>query len=431
MQKNKHLKLSQHILIAMILGFVIGVIIHWLPNYKTVDNYLVNGVLDIGGRAFINLLKMIVVPIVFVSLVCGTFSLDSSLNVGKIALRTFLLYIFTTALAITLALAVAHFFAIGYGNNTQGLKAPLSPALTPSFKATILNILPSNPIRALAQGNMLQIIIFSLLLGVAIHLSHERGRKVRELFKDLDVVIMHLTSMVLKLSPYGVFCLVAKLFAENGLPLFLHLSNYFLMVITVLLIHVVFVYSSILLYLAKLNPITFFKQMMPGILFAFSTSSSTASIPVVMNTVERKLGVKESIAAFVIPLGATINMDGTAIMQGVATVFIANSYGVNLDMLAYVKIVVVATLASIGTAGIPSIGLITLMMVLLQVGLPVEGIALIIGVDRLLDMARTAVNICGDAMVACVIAVKEKQINLKRFNTLGYVNEEDEENTFI
>lgn len=430
MQKNKHTKLTLYILLAMVLGFISGLIIHALPQHPALDTYLTNGFLDLVGKAFLNVLKMVVVPIVFVSLVCGTFSLDSSLNFGRIAVRTFMLYMVTTAVAITLALSLSDLINLGVGTETKGLAAPFTPNQVPSLKETLLGIFPSNPIQALAQGNMLQIIVFAILFGVSITLAKERGRKIREFFKDLDVVVMNLVSIILKLTPYGVFCLVAKMFAENGLPLFIHLTDYFLMVIVVLLLQLVFTYSFFLSVFARLNPIKFFRQMFPAILFAFSTSSSSASIPVVLNSVERRLGVKESVASFVIPLGATINMDGTAIMQGVATVFIANSYGLHLTVASYLKVILTATLASIGTAGIPSVGLITLMMVLMQVGLPIEGIALIIGVDRLLDMMRTAVNVAGDAMVTCIVAVKEGQINLNRYNTLE-LGDTDDDDTFI
>lgn len=427
MQKNKHTKLTMHILIAMILGIVIGLAINTLPTYSFVDNYITNGVLDFVGKAFLNVLKMVVVPIVFVSLVCGTFSLDSSLNFGRIATRTFLLYVFTTAIAITIALTISELLDLGIGTETKGLSAPFKPDQVPSIKDTFLNIFPSNPIQALAEGNMLQIIVFAILFGVSISMARERGRKIREFFKDLDVVVMNLVSIILKLTPYGVFCLVARMFAENGLPLFVHLTGYFLTVIVVLLVQLFVTYSAFLSYFARLNPIRFFRHMFPAMLFAFSTSSSSASIPVVLNSVERRLGVKESIASFVVPLGATINMDGTAIMQGVATVFIANSYNLHLTTVSYLKVILTATLASIGTAGIPSVGLITLMMVLMQVGLPVEGIALIIGVDRLLDMLRTAVNTAGDAMISCIVGVKEKQINLRRYNAVSVLDDEDDD----
>lgn len=426
--KNHHHALTKKIIIAMVLGILAGLCFFYLPQSPFIDDYITNGFFDFGGKVFISVLKMLVVPIVFVSLVCGTFSLDNSLNVGRIATRTIVLYIITTALAITLALIVADLFNLGAGTSTHGLTAPFKPEQAPSIKATLLNIFPSNPIRAMAEGNMLQIIIFAILFGIAITWAGEHGERMKQFFIDLDQVVMKLVTIVIKVAPYGVFCLVAKIFSQNGLPLFLHLTGYFCAVIFVLALQLFLTYGMLLKYIAKLNPLTFYRKMFPAMLFAFSTSSSNASIPVVLDSVERKLGVKESIGSFVIPLGATINMDGTAIMQGVATVFIANSYQMHLSVMAFLKVIVTATLASIGTAGVPSVGLITLMMVLMQVGLPIEGIALIIGIDRLLDMMRTAVNVSGDAMVSCVVAVKEKQIDLNRFNVVGSYESNDRAN---
>mgnify|MGYP000342006608 CR=1 FL=1 len=403
--------LTKKILIAMFAGIILGLAFNALPSTSFVNDYLTDGLLVFGGKVFINILKMLVVPIVFVSLVCGTFSLDKSLNIGKIAGRTVALYFLTTAIAITLALIVSHLFNIG-GQFTPGkLEAPFNPQQAPSIKQTLLNIFPSNPIQAMAEGNMLQIIVFAMLFGVAITWSGESGERMKQFFKDLDAVIMNLVSIVISVAPYGVFCLVTKVFAANGFPLFFDLGSYFITVIVVLLLQLFFVYGAFLKLFAGLNPLPFFRKMLQAAVFAFSTSSSNASIPVVLNTVEKKMGVKESIASFVIPLGATINMDGTAIMQGVATVFIANAYNIHLSLVAFLKVILTATLASIGTAGIPSVGLITLMMVLIQVGLPVEGIALIIGIDRILDMVRTAVNVSGDSMVACVVGASQKQLD--------------------
>ncbi len=412
MQKNEHANMTKRILIAMGAGIVVGIALHFVPSSEIMNDYFVNGLLDFGGKAFINTLKMLVVPIVFVSLVCGTFSLDKSLSIGRIAVKTIILYMLTTAIAITIALFIANLFHIGSDLNPSHIKAPFNVEQAPSLKQTLLNIFPSNPFKAMAEANMLQIIVFALLFGIAITWSGKSGERIQTFFKDLNVVVMNLVTLVIRVTPYGVFCLVSKVFAENGPSLFIDLGGYFATVILALMLQLFITYGFFINLLTSLNPLPFFKKMLPAMLFAFSTSSSNASIPVVLNTVEKKLGVKESIAAFIIPLGATINMDGTAIMQGVATVFIANSYHIHLTLAAFLKVILTATLASIGTAGVPSMGLITLMMVLMQVGLPIEGIALIIGIDRLLDMVRTAVNVSGDAMVAFVIAAKEKQLDL-------------------
>lgn len=258
---------------------------------------------------------------------------------------------------------------------------------------------------------MLQIIVFALLFGLAISKAGEHGVRVRTFFDDLNEVIMQMVHILMDLAPYGVFCLLAALFADIGLDVLGSLASYFFAVVAVLLIHAVVVYGSLLIFLGRLNPLVFLKKMRPVQLFAFSTSSSNATLPVTLDVVEHRLGVDNSVAAFTVPLGATINMDGTAIMQGVATVFIAQAYGVDIGLSGYLTVIATATLASIGTAGVPGVGLIMLAMVLQQVQLPVEGIALIIGVDRLLDMLRTAVNVTGDATVSCLVAKSENALN--------------------
>lgn len=414
---STHYTLSLKILIAMTLGLIIGLIINFLPHYEFVQTYLIDGFLDLGGKIFINILKMLVVPIVFVSLVCGTCSLGSTRRFGRLAGKTILLYILTTSIAITLALMVAHWIGVGASEHIVKQASIFDVQKIPPLKETLLNIVPNNPVAALAEGNMLQVIMFAILFGTAITWTGKKGEQIKRLFHDLDAVIMNLMHMVIKVAPYGVFCLVSALFAELGYELIFKLASYFITVILVLALQLFLTYALILNYVGRLSPWPFYRKLYPAMLFAFSTSSSSASIPVVLNTVEKKLGVKESVASFVVPLGATINMDGTAIMQGVATVFIANTYGISLGLTAFLKVILTATLASVGTAGVPSVGLITLTMVLTQVGLPVEGIALIIGVDRLLDMARTAVNVAGDAMIACVAGKSEQALNLETYTS--------------
>lgn len=411
-------RLSLHIFIAIIAGAFVGILLNQLPDKGFIQEYLVEGALDWGGQTFINALKMLVVPVVFVSLVCGTFSMDNTGRFGFIALKTIALYLFTTMMAIMLALFIASIANIGSSEvhlaNDRDHIGPI-----PSIKQTLLNVFPSNPVQAMAEGNMLQIIFFALLLGIAISLSGEKGQRIRQLFREANTVIMNLVHLVFLVAPYGVFCLITVLFSRLGFDLLAHLVGYFLTVIMILLLHASLLYSLLLKCFTGLSPLIFFRKMRTAMMFAFSTSSSNASIPVVMETVEQKLGVKDSVAAFVIPLGATINMDGTTIMQGAATIFIANSYHIPLSVSAYLTIILLSTLASIGTAGIPGVGLITLTMVLTQVGLPVEGIAMIIGIDRLLDMLRTVVNICGDATVACIVSHSENALDKERFNARG------------
>jgi len=279
----------------------------------------------------------------------------------------------------------------------------------------------------MAEGKMLQIIVFALLLGMAVNHSGEAGQRIRANFEDWNTVVLNLVTMLMKLAPYGVFALLFTLFARQGLSAIEELSVYFGTVVLVLLIQALFVYPAILTVLARLNPIMFLNKMRNVQLFAFSTASSNATLPVTMRTVEKRLGVDNRVASFSLPLGATLNMDGTAIMQGVATVFIAQAYGIELSAIDFLTVIATATLASIGTAGVPGVGLVMLSMVLTQVGLPVEGIALIIGVDRLLDMMRTAVNVTGDATVTCVVAKSEQQLDEAVFNNpdVALVDEDD------
>ena len=353
-------------------------------------------------------------PLVFVSLVCGTAALDDVSKLGRVGGKTLGLYLFTTAAAISLALLVAAFVQPGGGFD---LPTDLAYAgrEAPPLTETLINIFPTNPVRAMADGNMLQIIVFSVLFGLAMTLAGEPGQKLLGIFQDLNSVILRLVMMLMNLAPYGVFCLIAKVFAVQGFGAIVHLAQYFFVVLGVLLLHALVVYPVLLRFLAGLDPLTFFRKMRDPIALAFSTASSNATLPVTLENAELRLGVGNSVASFTIPLGATINMDGTAIMQGVATVFIAQAYGIEIGMTGYLMVVLTATLASIGTAGVPGVGLIMLAMVLRQVNLPVEGIGLIIGVDRLLDMVRTAVNVTGDSVVTCIVAQAEGQLDAEIF----------------
>jgi Na+/H+-dicarboxylate symporter len=362
---------------------------------------------------------MLVVPLVFVSLVGGVTGLGDVKKLGRIGLKALVLYLCTTAIAIAIALSLAVLVSPGQGMKVDAGQAAFKAKEPPALADVIINMVPSNPVQAMAQGEMLQVIVFALLFGVAITLAGERGRHVLNFFNDLDAVIMKMVDFVMELAPVGVFALIARTFATQGIDLILPLAGYFLVVVGALLVHGLGTFAAVVRLLAGLNPLRFFSKMRPVMLFAFSTSSSSATIPVNLKTVEKRLGVDSSVASFTVPLGATINMDGTAIMQGVATVFIANVYAVHLTMGDYLSVILTATLASIGTAGVPGVGLIMLAMVLGQVGLPVEGIALIIGVDRLLDMMRTTVNVTGDAAVSCVIARSEGALDKAVFDSDG------------
>ncbi|MDO3381379.1 dicarboxylate/amino acid:cation symporter [Gilvimarinus algae] len=410
--------LTKRILLAMVLGIALGLVLNLMSSDSPsgwIQVFLVQGVFDAVGTIFVASLKLLVVPLVFVSLVCGTATLGNHTRMGSLAIKTIGLYLMTTAIAITLAIGVASLLGPG---SELGLKAPVGTDVDVglSVKETLVNIFPDNPVKAMAEGNMLQVIIFSVLLGIAIARSGDSARPMVDFFENLNQVVMKMIMMLVQLAPYGVFCLLAKLFATMGFAVFEDLLFYFFTVIGVLLLQCLVVYPGLLKVFAGLNPFVFFRKMYPVQVFGFSTASSNATLPFTLSTVKDKLGVDNKVASFTLPLGATVNMDGTSIMQGVATVFIAQAYGIDVGVTGYLMVVLTATLASIGTAGVPGVGMVTLTMVLQQAGLPIEeGIALIIGVDRLLDMLRTSVNITGDAAVTTVVANSESLLDRERF----------------
>lgn len=426
MTKNKTNNLTTRIVIGMISGIFLGFLLKLLmpdgsdfviPLYffdLSLRAFLVEGIFEIGGQIFVSSLKMLVVPLVFVSLICGTCSLNDTAKLGRIGGKAVGLYLMTTAIAISIAISVALLVAPGEGVNMV-TDTTFASKEAPSLAQVIIQMFPSNPFSAFAQGNMLQVIVFALLFGIAMALSGKAGERVAALFSDLNEVIMRLVTILMNLAPYGVFCLLAKLFTDISIETIANLAIYFFVVIGVLVIHGLVTYSLLLKVLTGLNPMLFLRKMRDTAIFAFSTSSSNATIPVTLETTTKKMGANNSIASFTVPLGATINMDGTAIMQGVATVFIAQVFNIDLTISDFLMVILTATLASIGTAGVPGVGLIMLAMVLNQVGLPVEGIALIIGVDRLLDMTRTAVNVTGDSMVTLAIAKSENQFDEEVF----------------
>ncbi|MBW2691448.1 MAG: dicarboxylate/amino acid:cation symporter [Deltaproteobacteria bacterium] len=408
--RSGRLSLTFKIVLGMGAGLAVGLLLNGIGVSGWIEDFLVNGVLHVGGSIFLASLKLLVVPLVFVSLVCGTAALDDVARLGRVGVKTLGLYLVTTAIAVSLALIAATIVQPGAGFELDS-DASFQAQAAPSLAEVFIDLFPTNPIQAMADGNMLQIIIFAGLFGIALTLSGEPGKRLLNFFSDLNSVIMRLVMLLMSVAPYGVFCLIAKVFALQGFAAMLPLLQYFFLVLGVLVLHALITYSSLLRTLAGVNPITFFRKMRDPIALAFSTASSNATLPITLETVEHKLGVKNSIASFTIPLGATVNMDGTAIMQGVATGFIAQAYGIDLLPIDYLMVVVTATLASIGTAGVPGVGLIMLAMVLRQVNLPVEGIALVLGVDRLLDMVRTAVNVTGDASVSCIVAASEGELS--------------------
>jgi len=409
------LSLSAKIFIAMIMGAIVGLILNVSGNPEWSQIWLIDGLFRVVGQIFINLLKMLVVPLVFVSLVCGSSSLSDPKMLGRVGGKTILLYLLTTAIAVSLALGSAVIFKPGVIDQQLTTVETQIAEATP-FTQVLIDMIPTNPVAAMADGQMLPIIFFAVLLGISITLSKEVGVRVADWFHDMNAIIMKLVTLVMRFAPYGVFALIAILAATSSMESFAALGKYVGLVFAVLFVHALIVYPTILSVLGRLSPVKFMKKLKAVTLFAFTTASSNATIPVTLETVEKRIGVSNKIASFTVPLGATINMDGTAIMQGIATGFIAQYYGIDLTLSQYLMVVVMVILASIGTAGVPSVGLVVLAGVLSQVGLPAEGIALILGVDRLLDMTRTVVNITGDSMVTTLVAKSEGELDMDVFN---------------
>ena len=412
------MNLTTKVLLAMAAGIILGLGINVLglaAEGSFLQFYFIDGLFNIIGKIFVNALKMLVVPLVLLSLISGVCGIGDIRLLGRIGSKAFVLYMLTTAVAIASALAVAGVLGIGKGMNAQST-ATFEGAEAPALSEVLINIVPSNPISAMAQGEMLSIIFFSILVGISLLMV---GKKAENLMAGVEVaneVMMKMVGIIMSLAPYAVFCLLAKAMAQLGLDLFVQLIGYVLVLIFVLLLHLFVTLQATLVVFSGLNPLTFLKKMRNTQVFAFSTSSSNATIPVTLRTVVQRLGVDRSVASFTVPFGATINMDGTAIMQGVATVFIANIYGVELGVGGYLTVIVMSVLASVGTAGVPGVGLIMLSMVFTQVGLPLEGIGLILGVDRLLDMVRTAVNVSGDGVVSAIVAKSEGKLDQSIYN---------------
>ncbi len=409
--------LTRRIIIGLVGGMAIGVILNLAGSDLAFTRFMVDGVFYVVGQIFLASLKLLVVPLVLVSLACGTAALEDVTKLGRIGGKTLALYLLTTAIAISLAIIAGVLVAPGAGFDltTEALGYAASEA--PGLAQTLIDVFPDNPFQAMSEGRMLQVIVFAVLLGIAMTLSGEAGRDLLRVFESANAVIMKLVFLLMQIAPYGIFCLIAKVFAEQGIDAFEKLAKYFMVVLGVLFVHIAVTYPILLVFLGRLDPLAFFRKLRAPMTVAFSTASSGATMPVTLRTTEERLGVDGSIASFTIPLGATINMDGTAIMQGVATVFIAQAYQIQIEPTGYLMIVLTATLASIGTAGVPGVGTIMLAMVLRQMNLPVEGIGLILGVDRLLDMTRTAVNITGDAAISCIVARSEGKLDLEIYRS--------------
>lgn len=405
------MKLTTKILIGLGLGAMTGLILNiFSPElFSVLDKFLFTPL----GKIFINLISMLVVPIVLFSIILGTAGLGDPKKLGRIGLKTVTYFLATTAIAIVIGISLAYLIKPGLMGEFDTSGAEFKAEKAPSVSETFLNLIPTNPFEALTTGNMLQVIIFALFIGIALTALGTKTKGVLNLVEQGNDIMMYLVGLVMKFAPYGTFGLIATAIGSQGIGAIKAMGVYMLVVVLALIIHAVLTYGSSVYLFARKSPLWFFKGFSPAMGVAFSTSSSNATLPVSMETAQKNLRVPESVSSFVQPLGATINMDGTAIMQGVATIFIAQVYGVDLTLAELGTVVITAVLASIGTAGVPGVGLIMLAMVLQSVGLPVEGIGLILGIDRLLDMARTAVNITGDAACAVIVAESEKKHAVK------------------
>ncbi len=408
---------TKQVLFSMLFGILFGLILNiFFFSNEIIQNLLIQNIFSTVATIFIVLLKLIVLPLIFVSLISGIVSINDVSALGRIGIKTISLYLFTTIIAISLALLASTL--IGYDQQNLNLGATtLLETTIPKSESFVLTLFPQNFFASLADGNVIHVLVFAIFIGIAASMVKNEIKVYIDLINDLNKILNKLVLLIIKLTPAAVFCLLAKTFATQGIEVFIPLLKYFFIVIIVLLMHFLVTYSFLLHLFASLDLKTFYTKIKSILIFTFSTASSNASIPFTMNTVMNKFGVQKSVASFSIPLGATINMDGTAIMQGCATYFLATFYGIDLSLNDYVTIIVTATLASIGTAGIPSAGILMLSIILTEIGIPLEGITLLLGVDRLLDMIRTSVNVSGDTCITCIVAKSENMLDLEKYNS--------------
>lgn len=404
--------LTVKVLTGLVVGAIVGLLVNlFAPGaFDNLNTYLFVPL----GQIFLSLINMIVVPLVLFSIILGTAGLGDPSKLGRIGIKTISYFLITTTIAIMIGLGLAAVIQPGLAGDFDLTGVSFESEDAPPIGETLMNIIPTNPFAALTDGNMLQIIVFAVFIGLALTALGEKTKGIVSLIEQGNEVMMYLVGIIMKFAPYGTFGLIATAVGSQGFSAMKAMGSYMIVILAALLVHAVFTYGGTIAFLAKKNPIWFFKKFAPAMSVGFSTSSSTATLPISMEVAQKDLGVPKSISSFVQPLGATINMDGTAIMQGVATMFIAQAYGVDLTAIELATVVLTAVLASIGTAGVPGVGLIMLAMVLGSVNLPVAGIGLVIGIDRLLDMTRTAVNISGDAACAVYVAETESKRELKK-----------------
>ena len=416
---TKKSNLTKRIFISMFLGALFGLIIQRTNSEFIKDTIILNGFIKILSNIFLSSIKMMVVPLVFISLTCGASSIEDIAKLGKIGGKTLLFYIATTCIAISIGVITALTIKPGVGLNLSNLlvsEANISQSR--SFIDILIDIIPTNPIESLVSGNMLQIIFFSILLGISISLVGEKGSIIKKGFESLNEIIMKIVQIIMNFAPIGIFALMANTFATIGFNAMIPLLKYMLVILLSLIIHSVLIYFGLFKILTKLSLKPFLKKFIKPASIVFSTASSNAALPVTIDAVN-EMGVDNSVSSFTIPLGATINMDGTAIMQGVAAIFIAQVYNIELGLPAILTIIITATLASIGTAGVPGVGMVMLSMVLQSVGLPIEGIGLILGIDRILDMCRSTVNTMGDCICTIIISKSENYFDEEKYYSIS------------
>lgn len=410
--------LWKKIFIMLFAGMVVGIASRAILGGPGGEAFVTTWLKPIGSL-FINLIKMLIVPLIFSSLVVGLTSMDDIKKMGRIGAKTFGIYLATTAIAITIGLTLGILLEPGAGIDL-GAAVAMEPKAAPSFVQTLLNMVPRNPIDAMSSGAVLQLIVFAIFLGISINLAGEKGKPLANVMESVAESMYRMTDIVISFAPYGVFGLMAWVSGKFGLAALLPLGKIILGVYLGCLIHAAVTLGGAIAFFGRLNPVRFFKGIISAQAVAFTTTSSSGTLPVTMECAQKNLGVSKPLSSFVLPLGATINMDGTALYQGVAALFIAQAYSIDLTTGNYITIILTSTLASIGSAGVPGAGLIMLTLVLTSVGLPLEGIALVAGIDRILDMARTTINVTGDSMVAVLMAKSEGELDEDIYNSDTY-----------
>lgn len=403
---------TKKIIVSMVLGIIFGVFINLIDiSQSSTHSIIING-LDLVSHLFLSALKLIIIPLIFFSIVCGIVSLSEDVSISRLGIKTISLYLVTTVIAISLGLLFASL--ISY---EPVLVTDLNSEINVKDMQSENNFFPNNIFKSMVDGNIIHLLIFSILIGISASRIKEKIKTFIKYVHEFNEVINELVRIIISFTPLAVFCILSKTFATQGLDTLMPLMGYFMTVVAALILHFFITFSLLLKIFTRLDPIIFYRNIKDVLVFTFSTSSSSASIPFTLKTANEKCGVDKSISTFSIPLGATINMDGTAIMQGCATFFLASLYGIDLGINEILTIVITATIASIGTAGIPSAGIIMLTVIFTQIGIPLEGITLLLGVDRLLDMMRTSVNVSGDLCISCIVASSENKLDHNTFKS--------------